>query len=168
MRTPLRVTATLGGRPSVSRFDKTRRSQDCSVHRMEETITRATGSFEVVGWTPSVYDEGEVSSLSRVTLTKRYAGDAVGEGTTTLLTASAAHDSAAYVGLERFTGRVLGREGSFVLSHGAIAERGIGGTVTATVVPDSGTGELADLRGAITIWIDGGVHHYALEVTSTR
>ncbi|MFZ0216543.1 MAG: DUF3224 domain-containing protein [Candidatus Dormiibacterota bacterium] len=132
---------------------------------MDNTITQATGTFEIEGWDANVYDDGDVSSLSRVTLTKHYQGDLVGEGTTTLLTASAAHDSAAYVGLERFSGRLLGREGSFVLSHGAIAERGIGGSVTATVVPDSGTGDLVLLRGVLTITIDEqGAHHYALEV----
>ena len=64
--------------------------------------------------------------------------------------AVAGDDSAAYVGVERVTGRVNGREGSFVYLHTATAA---GGAQSASwpVVDGSGTGELAGISGQIRI-----------------
>jgi hypothetical protein len=54
--------------------------------------------------------------------------------------------SASYVSSERVVGRLGGREGSFVLQGSGTFE---GGTarVRYSVVPGSGTGDLANLRG---------------------
>jgi hypothetical protein len=67
--------------------------------------------------------------------------------------------SAAYVAIERVTGTLSGRRGSFALQHNASMERGKP-MQTVTVVPDSGTDELAGLTGAMTIRIEGGKHFY--------
>jgi hypothetical protein len=71
--------------------------------------------------------------------------------------------SAAYVGFERITGQLLGREGTFLLHHTASAARG-DQPGAWTVVPDSGTGELCGLRGnaEISVASDGG-HTFVLE-----
>lgn len=70
--------------------------------------------------------------------------------------------SAAYVGLERVTGSVHGRSGSFVLRHSAAMERGEGES-SLDVVPDSGTGELRGLRGAARISVEpGGGHSFTV------
>jgi hypothetical protein len=71
--------------------------------------------------------------------------------------------SAAYVGLERVTGSVHGRSGSFVLRHSAAMERGAGES-NLDVVPDSGTGGLRGLRGEARISVEpGGGHSFTLE-----
>jgi hypothetical protein len=75
-----------------------------------------------------------------------------------------AHEgSAAYVGVERVTGRVNGRSGSFLYLHSATAS-GDGQPASWSVVPDSGTGELQGLRGQARIDIlpDGG-HVFTLD-----
>jgi hypothetical protein len=67
-----------------------------------------------------------------------------------------------YVAIERVTGTLHGRSGSFVLAHrGTMA----GGEqqLTITVVPESGTGELTGLSGSMTIRITEGAHFYELE-----
>lgn len=71
--------------------------------------------------------------------------------------------SAAYVGLERVTGRVHSRFGSFVLWHNAAMERGEG-KFSLDVVAEPGTGELRGLRGEARICVEpGGGHSFTLD-----
>ena len=111
---------------------------------------RATASFEITSWDEQPYDERDGVKLSRTRVVKAFRGDIEGESTAELLMAVAGEDSAAYVGMERVTGRVNGRQGSFVYLHTATAT---GGSRSASwmVVADSGTGELAGISGQIGI-----------------
>jgi hypothetical protein len=71
--------------------------------------------------------------------------------------------SAGYVAMERVTGRLDGREGSFVLQHSGSMDRGASSLVV-TVVPDSGTEGLTGLTGRMSIRVeDGGRHFYDFE-----
>ena len=74
-----------------------------------------------------------------------------------------AQGSAGYVALERVTGTLQGRQGTFVLQHSGTMNRGES-RLNVTVVPDSGTDELAGLPG-MTIEVSGGEHGYVLEYT---
>jgi hypothetical protein len=76
-------------------------------------------------------------------------------------------DSAGYVAIERVSGALHGRKGSFVLQHSGIMTRGAP-QLTITVVPDSGTGELAGLTGTMGITIVGGNHSYDFEYTLSK
>ena len=53
-------------------------------------------------------------------------------------------------------------QGSFVLQHFGSMAHG-GQSLTITVVPDSGTGELAGIAGAFAIEIEGKAHFYSFE-----
>jgi hypothetical protein len=119
--------------------------------------TRATGTFTIVTWDATPYDEQDGISLSRTRVTKTFTGDIQGTSTAELLMAQAPEGSAAYVGMERIVGTVNGRAGSFVLHHSATADRGAQ-SASWTVVPDSGTGELRGIRGQARIdnTSDGG------------
>jgi hypothetical protein len=70
--------------------------------------------------------------------------------------------SAGYVAIERVTGVLQGRSGSFVLQHNGIMNRGTPQLAVA-VVPDSGTDQLAGITGALTIKIEGGKHLYEFD-----
>lgn len=70
--------------------------------------------------------------------------------------------SAGYVALERVTGTLDGREGTFVLQHSGIMDRGAKRLVI-DVVPGTGTGGLAGLRGTMGIVITEGKHEYEFE-----
>ncbi|MEU8269376.1 DUF3224 domain-containing protein [Sphaerisporangium sp. NPDC049002] len=70
--------------------------------------------------------------------------------------------SAAYVGFERFTGGVHGRKGSFVLHHTATGSAGEQ-SLSWTILPDSGTGELLGIRGGGQIIPDDGEHFFHLD-----
>jgi hypothetical protein len=72
--------------------------------------------------------------------------------------------SGAYVAIERVSGTLHGRKGTFMLQHRGIMTRGAA-ELTITVVPDSGTGQLAGLAGKMDIKISEGKHSYDFEYT---
>jgi hypothetical protein len=83
--------------------------------------------------------------------------------TAELLTATAENGAAVYLALDRISGRLEGREGSFVLQHrGVLSADGAG--IDGAIVPGSGTGQLRGItgHGAITV-DDEGTHRLTLE-----
>ena len=72
--------------------------------------------------------------------------------------------SAGYVAIEKVTGTLNGRRGSFYLQHSGTMTRGAG-DLTITVIPDSGTDELTGLMGRMNIIITEGKHSYDFEYT---
>ena len=105
---------------------------------------------------------GEGPSLGRMSIDKRYRGDLEGTSKGEMLTAgTAVKGSAGYVAIERVSGTLHGRRGTFLLQHSGTMTRGAPHLVVA-VVPDSGTGELEGLTGTMTIDIRDGAHYYAL------
>jgi hypothetical protein len=67
--------------------------------------------------------------------------------------------SAGYVAIEKVSGTLGGRSGSFVLQHTGTMTRGTP-QLSVTVVPDSGTGQLVGLTGSMKINIAEGKHSY--------
>ncbi len=123
----------------------------------------ASGPFEVK-LTPQPPTTGlEPARLGRQTIDKRFHGEleaySLGE---MLSVAGEVPGSAGYVAIERVEGRLHGRQGSFVLQHHGVMDRGVP-TLSVTVVPDSGSGELAGLRGTMQIRIEQGQHTYHFE-----
>ena len=74
-------------------------------------------------------------------------------------------ESAGYVALERVTGTLDGRRGSFILQHSGHSSSA-GQSLSVNVVADSGTDELAGLAGTMQIVVEpGGRHFYVLDYT---
>src|SRR2546430_14421688 len=98
---------------------------------------QAAGTFEVK-LTPQD-DKLNDKSLGRMTIEKQWHGDLEGTSVGQMLTGGdVTKGSAGYVAIEKFTGIVKGRKGSFILQHSATMTRGAG-QLTITVLPDSGT-----------------------------
>ena len=126
--------------------------------------THASGSFDVT-ITPQPQDEGASAAIGRLTIDKQFHGDIEAHSQGQMLAAGTAiEDSAGYVAIEKATGTLHGRNGSFVLQHNGTMARGVG-KLTITVVPDSGTGELVGLTGEMSISIVDGKHLYEFEYT---
>jgi hypothetical protein len=123
----------------------------------------ARGAFEV-RLTPQPSDrQPDDPALGRMWLDKQFRGDLEATSRGQMLTAMTdLKGSAGYVAIERVTGTLHGRAGTFVLQHTGTMTRGAPG-LTITVVPDSGTEELAGLSGRMTIIIADGKHSYELE-----
>jgi hypothetical protein len=128
------------------------------------TTTRAKGEFDVTITPQPSDDKSEGSQMGRMTIDKVFRGDLEGTSKGEMLTAMApaVKDSGVYVAVERVTGALNGRKGTFAMHHTGIMDRGKQ-NLTVTIVPDSGTGELAGITGAMKIIIDGKKHFYELE-----
>lgn len=112
--------------------------------------THAVGSIKVKTWNPKPYDQPAGGpKMVQVSVTETFSGDIQGDGTVQFLQMVRPDGSASFVGMERVTGEIGGRHGSFVLQDSGTL---IASHVTGSwfVVPGSGTGELHGLRG------DGG------------
>ena len=109
-------------------------------------------------------DDKTGDGLSRMLLDKQYHGDLEGTAKGQMLTGGiSANHSGAYVAIEKFTGTLHGRSGSFVLHHTGIMTNGKP-DLTILVAPDSGTGQLAGIAGKMTINIAAdGKHSYDFE-----
>jgi hypothetical protein len=124
---------------------------------------RATGPFEVKINPQPAYNTDPASLLGRMSLDKQFHGDLEATSKGEMLTAgSAVKGSAAYVAIERVAGKLHGRTGTFALQHTGIMSRGAPSLVI-TVAPDSGTGDLEGLSGAMSIEIVAGKHSYVLD-----
>lgn len=123
--------------------------------------TQANGTFEVK-LTPQD-DQAVGSTFGRMLINKQFHGDLEATSNGQMLAAgTAVKDSAGYVAMERVTGSLHGRQGSFVLQHSSTMNRGVP-EQNISVVPDSGTDELVGLSGKLTIKVADGKHFYDFE-----
>jgi len=132
----------------------------------EPAAMHATGHFDVK-ISPQTPDnpQARASGLARLSLDKQFHGDLDATSQGEMLGAGDGTTSGAYVALEKVSGKLHGRSGTFVLVHRALMVDGAPQEWTVVVVPGSGTGELAGLAGAMTITIAGGRHDYELAYT---
>ena len=124
----------------------------------------ATGTFEVAITPVAPADSAASDMPGRMTLTKTFHGGLSGTGEGEMLATMAPGQSGAYVAMERVRGVIDGRDGTFMLVHRGIMDRGAQ-ELLITVVPGSGTGELTGLTGVFHLTIEGGEHRYDLEYT---
>jgi hypothetical protein len=125
--------------------------------------TRATGTFNVK-LTPQPPDgDPAEASHGRMTIDKTFEGDLAATSRGEMLAAgTAVKGSAGYVAIEKVSGTLAGRSGTFILQHSGTMNRGAA-TLSVTVVPDSGTGDLTGLSGRMQIIIEGGAHSYEFD-----
>jgi Protein of unknown function (DUF3224) len=125
---------------------------------------RAVGPFDVTMVPPQpAYDTVDEVALGRMTINKRFHGDLEATSTVEMMTAmTGVKGSAGYVAIERVTGTLQGRTGSFVLQHSGTMTRGEQ-HLAVSIVPDSGTGELKGIDGSMVINIVDGKHSYVLD-----
>jgi hypothetical protein len=130
-------------------------SSEQSVSKESGQMHKATGTFEVKMQPAGALDSATGTALARLVLEKQFAGDLLGTGRGEMFTAmTQTQGSAGYVAMERFTGTLQGRKGSFVFQHSAQM--------------DSGTDELAGIAGAFKIDVVAGRHLYEFEYSLPR
>lgn len=120
---------------------------------------RASGKFEVKLAPLEPYNRAPDAGLGRMSIDKVFEGDLQATSRGEMLSAGSPQSgSAGYVAVERVTGTLHGRRGSFALQHSATMHRGTS-SLSITVVPGSGTGGLQGLSGAMNVVISGGGGH---------
>jgi hypothetical protein len=109
------------------------------------TDTKCT--FQITGWDEKTYQEIEGSAkLSNAKVAQSYSGAIEGTSSIEYLMCYSVHGTATFVGLERVSGTVDGKIGTFVLQHNGSFSQGEARS-SWSIVPGSGTGGLASLRG---------------------
>ena len=129
-------------------------------HALEakSTMTSANGQFEV-----TLTPQEDASHLTgRMTIDKSFKGDLEGTSTGQMLSWRGQETgTAGYVAIEKVTGKLAGRNGSFVLQHNGTmtpTEQ----SLTVSIIPGSGTEELTGITGQMSIDIKDGQHFYEL------
>jgi len=162
---PAKNAGRVGHPAQDSRRDpSTSSGQAGSATDKEGRVTHhAAGPFDVKLTPDPFADKAVDSTLGRMLIEKQFHGDLDGTSKGEMLTvATSVKGSGVYVAVERVTGTLQGRKGSFALHHTGIMTRGTP-ELKITVVPDSGTEELEGIRGSMMIKIEGGKHSYELE-----
>jgi Protein of unknown function (DUF3224) len=134
-----------------------------ATQQKEGTMSKhVAGSFDVKV-IPQKDDGISDPTVARMALDKVYHGDLDATGLGQMLAGMGTlKDSGAYVAIERVTGTLHGKKGSFAVHHVGVMNRGVQSLVI-TVVPDSGTDELAGITGTMTIEIKDGTHFYTFD-----
>ncbi|MEO8030866.1 MAG: DUF3224 domain-containing protein [Gemmatimonadota bacterium] len=156
----LGVAAGLRAQIPASAVPTTRKEGAMTMH--------ATGTFEVKVSPITTADTVDTGGFSRLALDKKFSGDLTGTSLGQMLASGGPKDgSGAYVALERVTGTLNGRTGSFALMHnGTMTPESI--EMRISVVPGSGTGELSGIAGTFTLVIEGKTHSWTLEYTISK
>src|SRR6476660_5589599 len=127
-------------------------------------MNHASGTFEVK-LVPQTDDKNSDAALGRMTIDKQFHGDLEGTSRGQMLTGmTEVKGSAGYVAIEKVSGTLHGRTGTFILQHTGTMNRGVP-HLTITVVPDSGKGPLAGITGNFKVIIAEGKHSYEFEYT---
>jgi len=153
------------GRAQDSRRDPSTSSGQAAGATVKEVrgTHQAAGPFEVKLTPDPFADKNMDSTLGRMLIEKQFHGDLEATSKGEMLTvATSVKGSGVYVAVERVTGSLQGRKGSFALHHTGVMTRGAP-ELHITVVPDSGTEELEGIIGTMMIKIEGGKHSYEFD-----
>jgi hypothetical protein len=121
---------------------------------------RAKGPFDVTLTPQQTADD---AAVARMLLYKEFHGDleAIAHGEM-----MAAHEpltgAGVYVAIDRVTGTLHGKSGSFLIAHRGIRNAD-GQDLSIVIVPGSGTGQLTGITGAVSIEIVDKKHFYSME-----
>ncbi|MEP6939769.1 MAG: DUF3224 domain-containing protein [Rudaea sp.] len=128
-------------------------------------MPHVTGNFDVTLQPLDAYNQDEGAGLARMSIEKQFHGDLDASSKGEMLSAMGnVKGSAGYVAIERVSGTLAGRSGSFALQHNATMTRGEP-FLNIVVVADSGSGALAGLSGSMKIIIADGRHSYEFDYT---
>jgi hypothetical protein len=156
------IASCCGARPSTSQTGSALNAETLMTHH-------AKGTFNVKLNPADLHQkaDGPAGTLGRMTIDKQFHGGIEGTSVGEMLTGmggTGVKGSAGYVAIERVTGTLDGKRGSFILQHTGSMNRGAP-SLSITVVPDSGTDELAGLTGVFELKIVNGVHEYDFAYT---
>jgi hypothetical protein len=126
---------------------------------------QAKGEFDVARTDEPACDMGGGASAGHYRFEKHFHGELEASSVVHMLAVGTdVPGSAAYVAIERLSGTLHGLAGSFFLQHNGVMNRGAA-SLSLTIVPDSGTGDLLGISGRMAIDITAGKHFYTLDYT---
>jgi hypothetical protein len=126
----------------------------------------ASGSFTTKPLPPS--GTGPSDGFVHISMEKTFDGSLQGTSRLEMMASSdGTTPSGGYVALERFTGKLDGKSGGFILQHTGTMTAG-SVQISVVVSPGSGTGDLAGISGTMEIRIEGNQHFYTLRYALSK
>jgi hypothetical protein len=126
----------------------------------KEKIMQATGTFEVQ-LSPQ---QDEQAPVGRMVINKVFSGDLKGTGTGQMISKRIEGGNAVYYAVEEVVATLDGKSGAFtLLHHGEMSASEQ--SLSISVMPGSGSGELAGISGNMAINIEEGMHSYQFSYT---
>lgn len=123
----------------------------------------AVGTFDTTSRPEPPFAAESGVLLGRMQIDKVFQGQLEGTGAVQMMyVRTPVEASAGYVAVERITGSLDGRQGSFVVLHVGVARSG-DSSLEVSIVPDSGTNQLAGITGSMAISEVAGEHRYTLD-----
>jgi hypothetical protein len=120
----------------------------------------AKGPFDV---TVTPQEGAADAPVARMTLYKEFRGELEAVAHGEML---AAHEpltgAGVYVAIDRVAGTLHGRAGTFLMAHRGVRNAD-GQQLDITIVPGSGTGQLAGITGSVDIRIEEKKHFYTID-----
>jgi Protein of unknown function (DUF3224) len=121
----------------------------------------AKGTFNVE-LKPVAQDKIDGITFGKYSIDKIFQGDLEATSKLDMLSAGADNGSGAYVAIEQVNGKLNNKSGTFVLVHSGTRTKD-SQHLNVFIVSGCSTGELAGLKGTMTINIVGKKHFYELE-----
>ncbi len=126
-------------------------------------MTQVKGTFEVQSSPLEADDVTRALGAVRMKFEKRFHGPLTATSFVSMMgVMDRETGSGGYVGLEKVTGELEGKRGSFLLQHSSTMNRGKP-RQSVLIVPCSGTDALAGIHGEMVIDIVDGQHFYTLD-----
>lgn len=133
---------------------------------LNASVFHASGTFDVK---IAPTDHAPDPTLASHSLNKQYRGDLEATAKGEMLSAGdPTNGNAGYVAIERVSGTLAGKTGTFALMQSGTMMSGSAPQLSVIVVPGSGTGDLAGINGKMTIVITNGKHSYVLDYSIGR
>src|SRR3954465_621021 len=133
----------------------------------------AKGTFEVTGWDEKPFAQvGDGGKLTKASVKGKLDGDITGDASVEWLMCYTSDNEATYVGFQKVDGTLGGKRGSFVIETSGTFD-GSKARGSWSVVPGSGSGELAGISGDGTFDSPKGTKasfslDYEMETTAAR
>lgn len=120
--------------------------------------------FKITAWEPHVEENDELADIGRARIHKQFSGEMEATSVANAILYQTPVQSGGYAALERVTGTIGDREGSFVVQHSGIRDTDGSGPAYGDVVPGSGTGDFEGVTGTMRIGQDDEGEYFLLEM----
>ncbi len=123
---------------------------------MTEATMSAKGTFEV----DLAPQEDKSAPAGRMIMAKTFEGDLAGSSVGQMIS-KRTEGTSVYYAIEEFTGTLQGKKGNFTLMHKGIMSKDAQ-SLEILILPGSGSGELKNIDGSLSITQKDGAHSYIL------
>jgi hypothetical protein len=125
---------------------------------------RIKAPFKITSWEPHIEADDELADIGRARIRKQFSGEMEATSVANAILYQTPVQSGGYAALERITGKIGDREGSFVVQHSGIRDTDGSGPAYGDVVPGSGTGDFEGVKGPMRIGQDDDGEYFLLEL----